>query len=109
LHGDQFDKFGANRMLANLVRPLHEVARWIRIHNWSSDVVDILVRKIEKRHFKLKNLALSKGCSGVIFGHEHMVTIHDDNGFKFMNTGDWVNSCTAIAETMSGEFKILTI
>ena len=45
---------------------------------------------------------------GVICGHIHHATIHDDHGMLYVNSGDWVESCTAIAEHDDGHFEIIT-
>ena len=34
--------------------------------------------------------------------------IKNENGIVYMNCGDWVENCTAIVETMDGEWKIIT-
>jgi len=45
---------------------------------------------------------------GVICGHIHTAAIHDDFGIRYINCGDWVESCTAIAEHHDGRFEIIT-
>ncbi len=45
--------------------------------------------------------------SGIICGHIHHPAIRDMNGLKYMNCGDWVESCTAIVENMDGTFEIV--
>lgn len=49
----------------------------------------------------------SQGYAGVICGHIHHPEIRDINGIQYLNCGDWVESCTAIVETMEGELKLL--
>ena len=44
---------------------------------------------------------------GVICGHIHHAAIHDDFGIRYVNCGDWVESCTAIAEHHDGRFEIV--
>jgi UDP-2,3-diacylglucosamine pyrophosphatase LpxH len=44
----------------------------------------------------------------VICGHIHYATIRDQNGIRYMNCGDWVESCTALVEHEDGRFEILT-
>jgi len=48
-----------------------------------------------------------QGFDGVICGHIHHPEIRDINGIHYINCGDWVESCTAIVETMEGELKLL--
>ena len=45
---------------------------------------------------------------GVICGHIHLAAIHRDFGIRYVNCGDWVESCTAIAEHHDGRFEIIT-
>jgi UDP-2,3-diacylglucosamine pyrophosphatase LpxH len=45
---------------------------------------------------------------GVICGHIHHAAIHDDFGVRYLNCGDWVENCTAIAEHHDGRFEIIT-
>jgi hypothetical protein len=42
----------------------------------------------------------------VICGHIHYATIRDEHGIRYMNCGDWVESCTALAEHVDGRFAI---
>jgi hypothetical protein len=34
--------------------------------------------------------------------------IHENFGIRYMNRGDWVESCTALAEHADGRFEIIT-
>lgn len=47
------------------------------------------------------------GYQGVICGHIHHPEIRQIEGIDYYNCGDWVESCTAIVETMEGEIKLL--
>ena len=44
---------------------------------------------------------------GVICGHIHKAEIRNIEGVEYKNCGDWVESCTALVETMEGEWKII--
>ena len=44
---------------------------------------------------------------GVICGHIHHAAIHDQYGIRYVNCGDWVESCTAVAEHHDGTFEII--
>ena len=48
------------------------------------------------------------GVDGVICGHIHHAVIHDKFGIRYMNCGDWVESCTALAEHADGRSKSST-
>jgi len=57
---------------------------------------------------QLKELAAVRDCRGIICGHIH--TAADkvlDNGVHYLNSGDWVESLTAIVEKDSGEFEVI--
>lgn len=51
--------------------------------------------------------AKRNNADGVICGHIHHAAIHDDFGLRYINCGDWVESCTAIAEHHDGRFEII--
>ena len=51
--------------------------------------------------------AKKQGYDGVICGHIHQAAQKTVDGVKYMNTGDWVESCSAIVETHEGEFELL--
>ena len=53
--------------------------------------------------------ARKRNVEGVICGHIHHATIHDLYGTEYMNCGDWVESCTALAEHDDGTFELLTL
>jgi UDP-2,3-diacylglucosamine pyrophosphatase LpxH len=44
---------------------------------------------------------------GAICGHIHHASIRNMEGLIYMNCGDWVESCTALVETVEGEFKLI--
>jgi len=52
--------------------------------------------------------AARHAAAGVICGHIHHAAIHDDFGLRYINCGDWVESCTAIGENPDGQFEIIT-
>lgn len=55
----------------------------------------------------LSEYAQNQGYDGVICGHIHSAAIKQINGVEYLNSGDWVESCTAIVETWDGEFKLI--
>jgi hypothetical protein len=44
----------------------------------------------------------------VICGHIHHAVIHAKFGIRYINCGDWVESCTAVAEHVDGRLEIIT-
>ena len=51
--------------------------------------------------------ARSRHFDGVVCGHIHKAEIREIDGVLYCNDGDWVESLTALVETMDGELKIL--
>ena len=56
----------------------------------------------------LSDEARRRNADGVICGHIHHAASRDIDGIHYLNTGDWVESCTAIRETMSGEMQLVS-
>ncbi len=52
-------------------------------------------------------LAQEHGVQGVICGHIHRAEQRQIHGLKYLNCGDWVESCTALVEDFEGQFQIL--
>ena len=50
---------------------------------------------------------VDQGLDGVICGHIHHAEIKDMEGFLYVNTGDFVESCTAIVEHDDGRLELL--
>ena len=56
----------------------------------------------------LASEAQRRRVDGVICGHIHHATIHEHFGIRYINCGDWVESCTALVEYADGRFEIIT-
>jgi UDP-2,3-diacylglucosamine pyrophosphatase LpxH len=56
----------------------------------------------------LRNLAHKRGCAGVICGHIHTPEDKMLDDVHYLNSGDWVESLTAIVEHEDGRFEVLT-
>ncbi|TDU32305.1 UDP-2,3-diacylglucosamine pyrophosphatase LpxH [Panacagrimonas perspica] len=48
-----------------------------------------------------------RGLDGVVCGHIHHAEIRDIDGVQYLNSGDWVESCTALAEDFNGRIEVL--
>jgi UDP-2,3-diacylglucosamine pyrophosphatase LpxH len=48
-----------------------------------------------------------RGVDGIICGHIHHASDRMIGGAHYLNCGDWVESCTAIIETLAGELRIV--
>jgi UDP-2,3-diacylglucosamine pyrophosphatase LpxH len=56
---------------------------------------------------ELVKVAKARRCSGIICGHIHQPAIKMIDGIEYLNSGDWVESLTALVETTAGEWKII--
>jgi UDP-2,3-diacylglucosamine pyrophosphatase LpxH len=54
----------------------------------------------------LVDLARTKRCHGIICGHIHHAEDKRYDDIHYLNSGDWVESMTALVESESGEWKI---
>ncbi len=124
IHGDEFDVVIKKAIwLAILGDVAYDVAggvntllNWVRrglgLSYWSlSAFLKYRVKRIvsytgnfEK---KLTDAAREAGATGVICGHIHHATMHMIDGIQYINTGDWVESGTAVAEHFDGRLEIL--
>ncbi|MGH7006170.1 MAG: UDP-2,3-diacylglucosamine diphosphatase, partial [Alphaproteobacteria bacterium] len=52
--------------------------------------------------------ARRRGADGVVCGHIHKAEIRMIDGVRYCNDGDWVESCTAIAEHFDGRMELLS-
>ena len=125
IHGDIFDLVVQNaRWLAHLDDKAYDFAiqmnvfanlfwRMLGLSYWSlSRWVKLKVKNavnyIGAFEQALAAEARRHAADGVICGHVHHATIHDKAGIRYMNCGDWVESCTALAEHDDGHFEIIT-
>ncbi len=56
---------------------------------------------------KLAQAAREAGATGVICGHIHHAAMRTVDGIQYVNTGDWVESGTAVAEHADGRLEIV--
>ena len=50
--------------------------------------------------------AQDQGCDGCVCGHIHTAALRQTDGFLYANSGDWVESCSAIIEIHTGELSL---
>lgn len=55
----------------------------------------------------ITNYAALKGYTGVICGHIHHAEIKTINNIVYMNSGDWVESMSALVEHTDGHFELV--
>ncbi len=56
---------------------------------------------------ELVKVAKARKCHGVICGHIHQPAIKTIDGIEYLNSGDWVESLTALVEDIEGNWKII--
>lgn len=74
---------------------------------WAKLKVKTAVNFIGNFEKALVEEARRRGVDGVVCGHIHHAAVRDIGGIAYINCGDWVESCTAIAETFDGRFEII--
>ena len=57
----------------------------------------------------LADYCYKKGYDGVICGHIHTPAIKQIGSIEYMNDGDWVESCSALVETLDGNFELVYV
>jgi UDP-2,3-diacylglucosamine pyrophosphatase LpxH len=123
-HGDQFDVVIKNaKWMAHLGSWAYDVSidigRWVskirsffNMAQWSlSSYLKYRVKEsvnfIGDYETTLANYVRSKKLDGIICGHIHHANIRDISDIRYMNCGDWVESCTALVEHHDGRFEII--
>jgi UDP-2,3-diacylglucosamine pyrophosphatase LpxH len=74
---------------------------------WAKQKVKHAVNFIGKYEETLVAEAGRHGVDGVICGHIHSAAQRDMNGVVYINTGDWVESCTAVVEHFDGRLELI--
>jgi UDP-2,3-diacylglucosamine pyrophosphatase LpxH len=124
VHGDAFDVVVRHaRWLALLGDWAYETALVINAYlnmcrrrlglpywslsQWAKLKVKDAVNFIGDYEHALVAEARRRGVDGIVCGHIHHAAINDRLGLRYMNCGDWVESCTALAETHDGGFVLI--
>ncbi|MEA3370403.1 MAG: UDP-2,3-diacylglucosamine diphosphatase [Campylobacterota bacterium] len=124
-HGDFFDSitmtkkwlavlgdYGYDLLLSlngfvNLTRRIFGRKRYWSLSKYAKDSIKSSVSFISDYESILALHAKRNDYDGVICGHIHKAEIRDIEGIQYLNCGDWVENCTAVVETMDGEWKII--
>lgn len=124
LHGDEFDlvtsKYKWLAVLGSYVyetllyvnRFYNRLRRLLGLEYWSlagylKRRTKNVVRVISNFEFALANAAKLRGFAGVVAGHIHHPETRVLDGVTYYNCGDWVESCTALVEDLSGRIRII--
>ena len=82
--------------------PYWSLSRWLKDH--VKDAVEFIGRFEEA----VAEEARRRGVDGVVCGHIHKAEIRQFGDIVYCNDGDWVESCTAVAEHDDGNFEIIS-
>jgi len=124
IHGDLFDVVIRHaRWLALLGNHAYDLAIWLNTYfnavrrffgltywslsQWAKLKVKNAINFIGEYEHTLAAEARRRGVNGVICGHIHHAVIRTTLQIRYMNCGDWVESCTAIVEHFDGVFEIV--
>lgn len=124
IHGDQFDMVVVNaKWLAHVGDAAYTVAlavnfwfnrvrrlwggQYWSLSKWAKLRVKQAVSFIGAYESILVAEAAKAGVDGVVCGHIHHAALETMNGIQYVNTGDWVESCTAITEDFDGTLRLI--
>jgi UDP-2,3-diacylglucosamine pyrophosphatase LpxH len=78
------------------------------LSQWAKLKVKNAVNYISEFERTLADEARRHAVDGVICGHIHHAAIHDDFGVRYVNCGDWVESCSVIVEHFDGRLEVMS-
>ncbi len=125
VHGDEYDtiaqyhqwiaKLGSNgydfllqvNRLIRFVRRLLGVQSHFSLAAYIKYKVKNIVQFISDYEENIVNTLKKEAVDGVICGHIHHAELKMIGGFYYINTGDFVESCTAIVEHFNGELELI--
>ncbi|MET0532291.1 MAG: UDP-2,3-diacylglucosamine diphosphatase [Microvirga sp.] len=124
IHGDQFDlvmmhakwiallgdwaytaALFVNTYL-NIIRRRLGLTYW-SLSAWAKMKVKNAVNFISRFEELLAAEAERQQADGVICGHIHHAAMHNSFKVAYVNTGDWVESCTAVVEHWDGSLELI--
>lgn len=124
VHGDGFDSVSTNhKWLAWLgaigYDSLLKINRYYnRFRAWRGKEYFSLSKRVKARvksavsfvdnyEQQLQQFARRRSCDGIICGHIHTPEDKDIDGIRYLNSGDWVESLTAIVEHEDGRMELI--
>jgi UDP-2,3-diacylglucosamine pyrophosphatase LpxH len=124
LHGDEFDSVvKCSPWLANLGSNVYDVLlaanpyiNWVRrlfgLTPWSlsaylKNKAKSAVQYIGSFEEAVAQAARKRGVDTVVCGHIHRAEMRDIGGVLYCNDGDWVESCSALAEELNGRLRLI--
>ena len=122
IHGDQVDRrIGTSRLITTLGCWSYDAVIWATdrlnmVRGWCglAPVVDPTARfkrtwaagHIARFAKAIAKLAAEHGADAVVCGHIHVAADHEDQGVRYLNSGDWVDSLTAL-EFANGDWSVV--
>lgn len=123
LHGDIFDSVTSSmRWLSKLGDIGYSILLWYnKIYNRRrlrkglpyKSIASTIKQKVKASvsyisdfEDNLSDIAKAKSCSGVICGHIHHPEIKDIHNIRYLNSGDWVESLSALVEDHDGNWSL---
>lgn len=125
VHGDGFDSVSTNHkwlallgsvgydFLLNVNRIYNSYRAWRGMEYFSLSKrvkarVKSAVSFIDRYEDLLQNLARHRECDGIICGHIHTPENKQVGAIHYLNSGDWVESLTAIIEHHDGRMELVS-
>ena len=123
-HGDVFDSITTNlRWIAYLgdigytfLLWLNRVVNYYRfkkglpyfsLSQFVKGKVKQAVSYVDDYETELAKMAKAKGCDGIICGHIHKAENRMIDGIHYLNSGDWVETMSALAEDHEGNWELI--
>ena len=124
IHGDQYDvitKYARwistlgdvgytlllrMNVVVNKVRSMLGYDYW-SLSKWVKDSVKQAVSYVGDFETTVASVCNERGYAGIICGHIHKAANRKVGGVRYLNCGDWVESCTAILHTHDGQFQVI--
>src|SRR5260370_29279524 len=124
-HGDQFDgrikrarRFAAlgdqvqmllqaANTVVNVVRQGLSLPRW-SLSQWAKYKVKDVLNYVQSFEEALAAEATRRQAEAVICGHVHQASIRDSPAARYINCGDWVESCSAAVEHFDRRLEIVS-
>ncbi len=94
--------------LVNFVRRLLGFGYWSLSAYVKAEVKNV-VGFIGKFEESVVRYARDYDVDGVLCGHIHTAAVREIDGVTYYNTGDWVESCTAIVEHYDGSMELMRV
>jgi UDP-2,3-diacylglucosamine pyrophosphatase LpxH len=122
LHGDRFDVVETSYQwlsvaLTRIYEPMMFLNAWFSrltgrtgspysVCAWIKHKAKTAVRFFSDFEDRLFRYVRSRRCEGVICGHIHAPGVASSASATYINTGDWVEHCTALVEHNDGELVL---